>query len=64
MIFFLKSLTVFLKKKNIDIKSITEYGNLGLKKKDLKPYLENDNCSIKLKDQYDTLFKIKSVNSL
>ena len=50
MIFFSKSLTVFLKKKNIDIKSITEYGNLGLKKKDLKQYLENDNCSIKLKD--------------
>ena len=61
---FLKKSHSILKEKNINIELLIGYGNLGLKKKDLKPYLENDNCSIKLKDQHDTLFKIKSVNSL
>ena len=39
-----------LKEKNISIKYLLGYGNLGSKKKDLKPYLENEKCSIKLKD--------------
>ena len=39
-----------LKEKNINIKSLPGYGNLGLKKRDIKPYVENDKCSIKLKD--------------
>ena len=39
-----------LKEKEISIKSLTEYENLGLKKKDLKSYEENEKCSIKLKD--------------
>ena len=38
------------KEKGISIKSLRGYGNLGLKKKDLKPYVENDKCSIKLVD--------------
>ena len=41
--------TIF-KEKGISIKSLPGYGNLGLKKKDLKPYVENDKCSIKLVD--------------
>ena len=41
--------TIF-KEKGISIKSLRGYGNLGLKKKDLKPYVENDKCSIKLVD--------------
>ena len=36
------------KKKDISIKSLPGYGNLGLKKKDLKPYVENEKSSIKL----------------
>ena len=52
-----------LKEKQISIKSLTGYGNLGLKKKDLKSYKENEKCSIKLKDYYVTLFKINSCNS-
>ena len=39
-----------LKKKEIGIKSLPGYGNLRLRKKDLKPYEENEKCSIKLKD--------------
>ena len=39
-----------LKEKNITIKSLPGYGNLGLKKGDIKPYIENDNCCIKIKD--------------
>ena len=39
-----------LKENNINIKSLPGYGNLGLKKRDIKPYVENDKCSIKLKD--------------
>ena len=41
--------TIF-KEKGISIKSLRGYGNLGLKKKGLKPYVENDKCSIKLVD--------------
>ena len=41
--------TIF-KEKGISIKSLRGCGNLGLKKKDLKPYVENDKCSIKLVD--------------
>ena len=37
-----------LKEKEISIKSLPGYGNLGLKKKDLKTYEENEKCSIKL----------------
>ena len=39
-----------LKEKEISIKSLPGYGNLRLKKKELKPYEENDKCSSKLKD--------------
>ena len=53
-----------LKEKNINIKLLPGYGNLGLKKRYIKPYVENEKCSIKLKDYYVTLFKIKSVNFL
>ena len=41
--------TIF-KEKGISIKSLPGYGNLGLKKKDLKPYVENDTFSIKMVD--------------
>ena len=41
--------TIF-KERGISIKSLPGYGNLGLKKKDLEPYVENDKCSIKLID--------------
>ena len=37
-----------LKEKDISIKSLPGCGNLGLKKKDLKPYVENEKSSIKL----------------
>ena len=39
-----------LKEKRISIKSLPGYGNLGLKKGDLKTYEKNEKCSIKLKD--------------
>ena len=39
-----------LKEKNIYTKTLPGNGNLGLKKRDIKPYEENKNCSIKLKD--------------
>ena len=39
-----------LKEKDISIKSLPGYGNLGLKKKDLKPYVENEKSSIILID--------------
>ena len=41
---------MIMKQKDISIKSLRGYGNIGLKKKYLKPYEENDQCSIKLKD--------------
>ena len=37
-----------LKEKDILVKSLTGYGNLGLKKKDIKPYVSE--CSIKLSE--------------
>ena len=37
-----------LKEKDISIKSLPGYGNLGLRKKDIKPY--NDTISIKIKE--------------
>ena len=39
--------TSILKEKDISIKSLPGYGNLGLRKRDLKPYEENKECSIK-----------------
>ena len=39
-----------LKEKEISIKSLPVYGNLGLRKRDLTLYEENEKCSIKLKD--------------
>ena len=39
-----------LKEKEISIKSLPGYGNLGLRRKDLKSYEENEKCSIKLND--------------
>ena len=49
-----------LKVKDISIKSLPGYGNLGLKKKELKPYVENEKSSIKLMNQLVTLLIIKS----
>ena len=37
-----------LKEKDILIKSLPGYGNMGLKKKDIEPYVSE--CSIKIKD--------------
>ena len=37
-----------LKEKEISIKSLPGYGNLGMRKKDLKSYEENEKSSIKL----------------
>ena len=42
----ISKVNTILKEKDISIKSLPGYGNLGLRKKDLKPYEEN----IKLKD--------------
>ena len=53
-----------LKEKEISIKSLPGYGNLGLRRKDLKSYEENEKCSIKLNDQYVILLKMILVNSL
>ena len=39
--------TSILKEKDISIKSLPGYGNFGLRKRDLKPYEENKECSIK-----------------
>ena len=41
---------IIFKETNISIKSLPECGNLGLKKRDLKQYRENEECSIKLQD--------------
>ena len=46
----ISKVNTILKEKDISIKSLPGYGNLGLRKKDLKPYEENNKCSIKLKD--------------
>ena len=53
-----------LKEKEISIKSLPGYGNLGLRRKDLKSYEENEKCSIKLNDQYVILLKMILVHSL
>ena len=39
-----------LKEKGIIIKSLPGYGNLGLRKKDIKPYAENNKSSGKIGD--------------
>ena len=39
-----------LNEKNINLKSLPGHDNLGLRKRDIKPYEENKECSIKLKD--------------
>ena len=39
-----------LKEKDINIKSLPAYGNLGLKKEDIKPDVENNKPSIELID--------------
>ena len=39
-----------LKDNSISIKSLPGYENLGLRKRDLKSYEENEKCSIKSKD--------------
>ena len=39
-----------LKEKNINHKALPRHGNLGLRKKDIQPYEENKEFSIKLKD--------------
>ena len=38
-----------LKDEEISIKPLPGYGNLGLRRKDLKSHEENEKCSIKLK---------------
>ena len=45
-----KRVSTILKEKDISIKSLPGYGHLGLKKRDIKSYVENDKCSIKWKD--------------
>ena len=42
--------STILKEKEISVKSLPGYGNLGLRKRDLKSYDENEKCSTKLKD--------------
>ena len=37
-----------LKEKEISIKSLPGYGNLGMRKRDIKSYEENEKSSIKL----------------
>ena len=37
-----------LKEKDINIRPLPGYGNRGLRKKDIKPYVENNQCSIKI----------------
>ena len=37
-----------LKQKEISVKSLSGYGNLGLRKRDLKSSDENEKCSIKI----------------
>ena len=35
-----------LKEKDIIIKSLPGYGNISKRKKDIKPYIENNKCSV------------------
>ena len=44
----LNKVCLILKEKDISIKSLPGYGNLGLRKKDIKPY--DDKTSIKIKE--------------
>ena len=44
-----------LKEKDITVKSLPGHGNLGLRKKDIKLYVEDNKTSIKRNDQYITL---------
>ena len=37
-----------LKEKDINIRPLPGYGNRELRKKDIKPYVENNQCSIKI----------------
>ena len=37
-----------LKENNINIKTLPVYGNISKRKKDIKPYIENNKCSIKV----------------
>ena len=53
-----------LKEKDINIRPLPGYGNRGLRKKDIKPYVENNQCSIKINYQHVTSFNIYSVNAL
>ena len=39
-----------LKEKDINIKSLPGYGNRGWRKKDIKPYVGNNEFSIKIND--------------
>ena len=45
-----RQVRLIMKEKDVSIKSFPRYVNIGLKKKDLKPYEKSDKCSIKLKD--------------
>ena len=47
---FNNKVSTVLKEKDISIKSLPGCGNLRIKKRDIKPYVENDKCGIKLKD--------------
>ena len=40
-----KNANTILLENNIKVKSLPEYGNIGLKKKDIKPYIENKSDS-------------------
>ena len=59
-----RQVSMIMKEKDISIKSLPGYANIGLKTKDLKPYEKSDKCSIKLKDQYVTFLKTYLVISL
>ena len=37
-----------LKEKDINIKLLPGYGNMGKRKKDIKTYIENNKCSVKI----------------
>ena len=37
-----------LKENNINTKSLPGYGNISKCKKDIKPYIENNKCSVKI----------------
>ena len=39
-----------LKEKDINIKLLPGYGNMGKRKKDIKTYIENNKCSVKISE--------------